>query len=226
MPDELARKSYALLAEAMEADGRVALAKFVMRTKEYLAAVRPSDGKLLMSTMVYSDEVVDTEEIPGFEELDDIEVSDAERMMATQLIESLAGAFDPQKYEDTYREKVLALIEKKSAGELTTVSAPEPAESAGVIDLLAALEASVAAAKTSRARHPTGDAAAEEEPEAEEAELVSIGVGAQESTAKKAATKKASKKPTSKRAAAKKSGAKKSGTKKAAAKKASAKKSA
>jgi DNA end-binding protein Ku len=158
VPDDLARKSYALLTEAMANDGRVALARLVMRTKEYLAAIRPSEGRLMLNTMMYSDEVVEPAEIPGLDELDDLEVTDAERAMASTLIESLAGGFNPDKYEDSFRNEVLDLIERKSKGELTTVAADIPAASDTVVDLMAALEASVAAAKKARAGHPTGDA--------------------------------------------------------------------
>ncbi|MFW2382983.1 MAG: Ku protein [Acidimicrobiales bacterium] len=185
VPDELALKSYALLTEAMANDGRVALARLVMRTKEYLAAIRPSDGRLMLNTMMYSDEVVDASEIPGLETLDEVEVSDAERTMAKTLIESLAGGFNPDKYEDTFRNEVLDLIERKSKGELTTVAEDAPAASDTVIDLMAALEASVAAAKKARAGHPTGDAS-------------------KKASAKKKPAKKAAKKATKKKAPAKK----------------------
>ncbi len=156
VPDELARKSYALLAQAMADDGRVAIASFIMRTKQYLAAVRPIDGKLMISTMVYADELVDAADIPGLEELAELEVSDAEKAMAHQLIESLASEFEPEKYRDTHRDELMAMIEAKSSGELTSVEAPAAAEAAGVIDLLAALEKSVEAAKEARKRHPAG----------------------------------------------------------------------
>ncbi len=155
VPDELARKSYALLAEAMEESGKVAMATMVMRTKQYLAAIRSVDGHLMLSTMIYADERVAADEIPGLETLDEIEVTEAERMMATQLIDSLSADFDAAKYEDGFRLQVLDLIEKKAAGELTTVEAPAAAEDAGVVDLLAALEASVQAAKKAKERHPS-----------------------------------------------------------------------
>ena len=158
VPDELARKSYALLTEAMANDGRVALARVEMRTKEYLAAIRPSGGRLMLNTMMYSDEVVEPSEIPGLEELDEVEVTEAEQNMASALIESLAGGFNPDKYEDSFRNEVLDLIERKSKGELTTVAEDAPVASDTVVDLMAALEASVAAAKKARAGHPTGDA--------------------------------------------------------------------
>ena len=150
VPDELARKSYTLLSRAMEESGRVAIATFVMRTKQYLVAIRPTDGRLMMSTMVYADELVAPEEIPGLEELDEIEVSDAEMAMAGQLIDSLVTEFEPDRYRDTYREEVLDLLEQKASGEIRTIESAPAAEEAAVVDLLAALEASVNAAKEAR----------------------------------------------------------------------------
>ena len=151
MPDELARKSYALLSKALEESERVAIANFVMRTKQYLVAIRPKDGLLMMSTMVYADELVDSDEIPGLEEIDEIEITDAEMAMAGQLIDSLTADFEPDRYHDTYREQVLDLLESKAAGEVRAVEAPAAADEAAVVDLLAALEASVSAAKDARA---------------------------------------------------------------------------
>lgn len=149
-PEELARKSYALLAEAMEDAGRVAIASFVMRTKQYLVAIRPSNGALMMSTMVYADEVVAKDDIPGLEDLDEFDATEAELAMASQLIDSLTADFEPERYEDGYRQEVLDLLEAKAAGEVTAIEAPAAAEEEGVVDLLAALEASVSAAKEAR----------------------------------------------------------------------------
>ncbi len=158
VPDELARKSYALLAAAMQESGRVAIATFVMRTKQYLAAIRPVDGRLMLSTMLYADELSEPDLLPGLEGLDDIAVTDAERAMASQLIESLASDFEPEKYEDTYRVAVMELLERKAAGDLTVAEMPPAAADDSVVDLLAALEASVAAAKEARKRHPSTEA--------------------------------------------------------------------
>ncbi len=192
VPDELARKSYALLTEAMAEDGRVALARVVMRTKEYLAAIRPTDGKLMMNTMMYSDEVVDAGEIPGLEELNDVKVTEAERLMAKTLIESLAGGFNPDKYEDNFRNEVLDLIERKSKGELTTVEDHDADTGTNVVDLMAALEASVAAAKKARSGHPTGDASSA-------TPTKPAKKAAKKAPAKKAAAKKAAKKAPAKK---------------------------
>lgn len=153
-PDKATVKPYALLSRAMEQSGKVGIARVVMRTKQYLCAVRPQDGKLLMSTMVYADEINPAEQIPELADLDEVEVSDKELVMANQLIDSLSESFDPTKYEDTYRERVLEVIERKAAGEEDIVALPEPQEEK-VVDLMAALEASVAAAKEARKRHPT-----------------------------------------------------------------------
>lgn len=163
VPDELARKSYSLLCKAMEESGRVAIASFVMRSKQYLVAIRPNDGNLMMSTMVYADELVAADDIPGLEELDEIEVTEAEMAMAGQLIDSLTGEFEPEKYADGYREQVLDLLESKAAGEVKTIEAPAAADDAAVIDLLAALEASVTAAKESR-KSGSSKAAAKKKP--------------------------------------------------------------
>lgn len=153
-PDGAGRKPYALLARAMQDSGRVAVATFVLRTKQYLCAVRPVDGRLVLSTMVYADELVDPAEIPGLDDLDALEVQERELAMATQLIESLYAPFQPERYQDTYRNALLSLIEAKAAGEEVTVQAEAPRQER-VVDLMAALEASVAAAKQARSRHPS-----------------------------------------------------------------------
>ncbi len=155
VPDEQTAKPYKLLANAMEEAGKVCICHFVMRSKQYLAAVRPKDGRLLMSTMVYADEVVDHTEIGGFDLLDDISIDPKEQAMAEQLIATLDSQFDPSKHKDTYREAVLELIDRKAAGETGDALVPAPAPSSDkVIDLMAALEASVAEAKKARGRHP------------------------------------------------------------------------
>jgi DNA end-binding protein Ku len=160
-PDTAGRKPYALLARAMEQSGRVAIATFVLRTKQYLCAVRPVDGRLVLSTMVYADELADPAEVPGLDEVRDVEVNERELTMATQLIESLYTSFEPERYRDDYREALLSLIEAKAAGEEITVE-PEAPREEKVVDLMAALEASVAAAKEARKRHPTARPAAAE----------------------------------------------------------------
>jgi DNA end-binding protein Ku len=147
VPEGRAEKPYALLVETMQRSGKVALGRFVLRTKQYLAALRARDGVLVLSTMLYADEVIDPVdlEVPT---ADDTAPSERELQMAAQLVESLSAPFDPEKFRDDYRDKVLALIEAKADGEIIT--APEPAtETAPVVDLMAALEASLARAKQS-----------------------------------------------------------------------------
>src|SRR4051794_7458856 len=192
-----ASKPYALLAEAMRESNKVGIAHFVMRTKQYLAAIRPSDGVLMLSTMVYADEVNDPAEIPELTDIDDVTLAPKELEMARQLIDSLAADFVPDKFEDTYRKAVLELIDRKAAGE-EVVAAPAAMESGQVIDLMAALEASVAAAKDARTRHPTGRDGADEAGDVE-----------QPVAAEPAAKSRATKKAPPKKAAAKKAPAKK-----------------
>ena len=112
----------------MTESGRVGVAKFVMRTKQYLAAMRPVDGYLMMSTMVYADELNAAEHIDGLEDIADIELSDAELAMAEQLIESLSADFEPAKYEDDYRNRVLELIDRKANGEEIVTSIEGPSD--------------------------------------------------------------------------------------------------
>ena len=148
-------KPYALLTTAMEESGKVAIGRFVMRNKQYVAAIRAVDGHLMLSTMAYADEVIDVSGIEELEALQGIEVSDREAKMAEALVDSLSAEFDPSKYRDEYRVQVLDLIDRKAAGE--EFEAPVAAKAAPqVVDLMAALEASVRAAKNARKRHPTG----------------------------------------------------------------------
>ncbi|GJM39452.1 MAG: non-homologous end joining protein Ku [Acidimicrobiales bacterium] len=158
VPDEQTAKPYKLLANAMEEAGKVGICHFVMRSKQYLAAVRPVDGRLVLSTMVFHDEIVDHTEIGGFDFLDDVKIDEKEQAMAEQLIATLDATFDPSRHKDTYREAVLELIDRKAAGESGEDLVPAPAPSSDkVIDLMAALEASVKEAKKARGRHPASN---------------------------------------------------------------------
>ena len=150
-------KPYVLLARAMEAAGKVAIVRFVMRSRQYTAAIRAVEDRLVMSTLAYADEIVPADSIDELAGLEDVEVADREVKMAEMLVESLSAAFDPSKYEDDYRVQVLDLIAKKAAGEEFELPAPA-AEAPKVVDLMAALEASVEAAKATRDRHPTARA--------------------------------------------------------------------
>jgi len=143
-----AEKPYRLLLDAMAQAGRVAIARVVIRNKEQLVAIRPSDDVLTMSTMNFADEVVSPDSIDEIASEEDGKAKATKREldMAEQLIDSLTSDFDPGKYHDTYRERVLDLVERKAAGEEIAV-APEAPEPAPVPDLMAALEASLQDAK-------------------------------------------------------------------------------
>jgi DNA end-binding protein Ku len=151
VPDRGAAKPYALLLEAMKRAHKVGVARFVLRTKQYLAAVRPMDHALAISTMLYGDEVVSEDDLEG---LPDAHSKPGERelKMAEQLIGSLAADFDVEKYKDDYREQVLALLERKAEGE--EIVAQEPAEEprGKVVNLMDALQKSLAAAKSGELR--------------------------------------------------------------------------
>jgi DNA end-binding protein Ku len=141
-------KPYRLLLEAMRDTNRVAIAKVVIRQKESLVAIRPlADHDILeMATMLFADEVVDPARLDDIPAAEDVKTNKREIDIAKQLIESLAGEFEPTKYKDTYREAVLAMIEKKAAGEEIVV-VPEDEETAPVPDLMSALKASLDAVR-------------------------------------------------------------------------------
>jgi DNA end-binding protein Ku len=152
LPDTGAAKAYKLLLEALRETNKVAIARVVLRTKEYLVAIRPAGDVLTMETMLFADELIGAE---GLDELPDADVKATERelSMARQLIEAQATEFDPTKYRDEYRERVLELIERKAAGEEIAVQ-PMAEESQEVPDLMAALEQSLAAAQGGRRKAP------------------------------------------------------------------------
>src|SRR5207248_2700679 len=161
-PDgKAAAKPYNLPLEAMEKQEKVAIGKVVLRTKQYLAAIRPLDGALALSTMLFGDEVVPASEVKNGSSGKDASVSKREVDMAAQIIESLTSEWDPSRYRDTYREDVLKLLKKKAEGKEIVVEEPEE-EQGQVLDLMAALEASLEEAtkggakkSTSRARKST-----------------------------------------------------------------------
>ena len=117
VPDKGAAKAYGLLLRAMRESGKVAIARVVLRSKEQLVAIRPAPGDvLMMETMIFADEVVPPDEIDDLPVDEDLKASERELKMAQQLIDSLSSDFEPDKYRDEYREKVLELIERKAAG--------------------------------------------------------------------------------------------------------------
>ena len=145
-PAEGAEKAYSLLARAMEGSGKVAIARFVFRNKEHLAALRPTDGVLTLTTMRFADEVVQPSELEDVLPADAPKVSKREVEMAEKLIESLTRRFDPSAYRDEYREELMALIERKAEGkEIVQAPSAEERKATGAPDLMAALEESIAA---------------------------------------------------------------------------------
>ena len=146
VPDKNAAKAYSLLLEAMKRTGKVGVARFVLRTRQYLCAVRPVGHALALSTMLYGDEVVAQKEIDGLPAAQ-AKPGDRELKMAEQLIESLTGKFDIGHYKDDYREKVLALLKQKAAGGEIKGEAEEVEPRGKVVSLMDALQKSLAAAK-------------------------------------------------------------------------------
>jgi DNA end-binding protein Ku len=148
-PDKGAERAYALLVQAMKEARKVAIARFVLRNKEHLAAIRPMDDALTLTTMRFHDEVSSPQDLDGevFEEAKPKKPEKRELEMAKQLIESLTSNFEPDKYRDEYREELLDLLERKAEGK-EVVSAPsEEPKPTKAPDLMAALEESLAAVK-------------------------------------------------------------------------------
>ncbi len=146
-PAEGAEKAYSLLAKAMEASGKVAIARFVFRNKEHLAALRANDGVLTLTTMRFADEVVAARDLEDVVPEKAPKVAKKEQDMAEQLIESLSTEFDPSAYRDEYREQLMALIERKAEGKEIVASEAEEPQATKAPDLMAALEQSIAAVK-------------------------------------------------------------------------------
>jgi DNA end-binding protein Ku len=198
-------KPYRLLLEAMEESEKVAIARVVIRSKEALVAIRPMGGEVLeMATMLFADEVADPERLDELPDPKEVKTTKREVEVAMQLIDSLAGRFEPEKYRDTYREEVLALIERKAEGKEIAVQpeaeeVPEPAP-----DLMSALKASLAAVREHGEREDGASAKARK--------------ATKKAPAKKAAAKASATKASGRKAPAKKAPAKKSGGKRAAAK--------
>lgn len=197
VPDGKGDRAYRLLLEAMEDSGRVGIAKVVMRTKQHLVAVRPVEGALVMTILNYADEVMERDELEGIPSAR-MKIDDRELKIAQQLIDSLATEWDPTRYADEHRDKVLDLVEQKAKGK-EIVSQPSEEKRAPVVDLMAALEASLAATKKGGSAKATVDVRTDDERDADEAK------SARGKAAKKAAKKptKATKKATKKRSAKK-----------------------
>jgi DNA end-binding protein Ku len=145
-PADGAEKAYSLLAKAMAASGKVAIARFVLRNKEHLAAIRSNGEVLTLTTMRFADEVVPAKELEILPEKS-VKPAKREQEMAEQLIDSLSTDFDPSAYHDEYREQLLKLIEQKAEGKEIVASETETPKATKAPDLMAALEESIAAAQ-------------------------------------------------------------------------------
>ncbi|MBV9194914.1 MAG: Ku protein [Solirubrobacterales bacterium] len=162
-------KAYRLLLDAMRESGKVGIGKVVIRSKQQLCALRPTGEVLTLTTMLFGDEVLPPDRLDELDTVTEAEATQRELNMAQQLIESLSAEFEPEKFKDEYRERVLELIERKAAGEEIAVQ-PAAEEPAAAPDLMAALEASLAAVrgedeapkdapKRKRPREPAADGA-------------------------------------------------------------------
>lgn len=146
VPEPGAAKSYSLLVAAMKQTGKVGVAKVVMRQKEYLAALRPIGQALGLATMYFQDEIISQDQ---FKDLlpEEQQPDKKELAMALELIDKMTRPFDPGKYKDRYQERLLEYLEEKAEGETVETRPSAKTEGAKVIDLMAALEASLKAAK-------------------------------------------------------------------------------
>lgn len=157
-PQERAERPYALLMRAMERSGRAAIGKFVLSTKEHLVLLRAMDGALAIETLYYPEDLRMGEQREIAERVDGVEVKDEELAMADQLIDALTTDFDASKYRNETRRSLLEFLEAKADGQ-TPVIADDVAEPAPVVDLMAALKASLAAGGASPAAADTDDGA-------------------------------------------------------------------
>jgi DNA end-binding protein Ku len=146
-PDKSSERAYSLLARAMEESGKAAIARFVLRNKEHLSAIRSNGKFLTMATMRFADEIVPPERLDDVLPQDGEKPAARELEMAEKLIESLSGEWDPEAYKDEYREQLLSLIERKARGEAIVAAPTEEPKPTKAPDLMAALEESLAAVK-------------------------------------------------------------------------------
>ena len=173
-PQENAEKPYALLVDALKETGKAAIGKIVLSSKEHLVLLRPSGNALVIELLFYPEDVRSKDEIE--EQMDGVKTTKAELDMASQLVESLSGPFEPEQYENEHKRDLMALIERKMAGEEITIAPEAPAPQA-VPDLMSALKASLAQAQEDGGEKPKKKA---------RAKAASNGSGAK----KKAAPKK------------------------------------
>jgi DNA end-binding protein Ku len=145
-PEKSAAKPYALLKKTLEKTGRVAIAKFALRDRERLVSIGGYDGALVLNTLHWPDEIRSTEDL----DIDNPTVSPAELKMAENLVGMMATKFEPEEYKDEYKQAVLELVQAK-VEKRQVIEAPEPEAETTVVDLMAALKASVEKAKKAEA---------------------------------------------------------------------------
>jgi DNA end-binding protein Ku len=197
-PEKTGAKPYALLRDALKDADRVAVVTVSLRTRMTTAVLRVRDDVIVMQTMMWPDEIRQ----PDFAGLEEVEKPKPQELqMAKLLIETLAGDYDPDEFEDDYAGAVLSLVQAKLEGGEVKKLPEAPAASGEVVDLLAALQKSVAAAKTSRGEEVDEPAPAAEKPKTKAArKSTSKKPAAKKTTAKKTADKKTAAKKTAKKA--------------------------
>ena len=194
-PEQPAVKPYVLLRDALDSSGMVGLVKVALRNREQLATLRVRDGVIVLETMIWPDEVREA----SFAFLDDdVQVRPQEQAMAESLVASMAGDFEPEQYHDDYREALQKVIDAKIEGREVVETAPAAPDTGQVVDLMAALRASVEAAKRSR-----GEAAPAKKAPAKKAPAKKAP--AKKVVAKKAPARKAPAKKVAEKAARRKS---------------------
>ena len=205
-PGQGGSKPYRLLLEAMRETGKVAIARVVIRSKEQLVAVRPMGDVLGMATMLFADEVLSPERLDEIADAAEVKTTKRELDIAKQLVDSLAADFKPDAFQDTYREEVLALIERKAQGKAIAVQPTSEEAATQAPDLMSALKASLDAV---RAREGTASSGVSAKPRK---------AAKKPATKKAAVAKAAAKKPTGKQPAGKQTASKQPTAKKPAAK--------
>lgn len=152
-PDEAGKMPYVLLREAMQRTNKVGVAKLVMRDKEHLAIIRPVEGALVLNTMHYPDEIRKAEGvgIPG----EEVQVGDRELDMAELLVKSMTGEWQPDKYQDEYRQEMMQMIEAKLEG-VEYQAEPQAQHPTNVVDIMSTLKASIEEAEKGREKTATG----------------------------------------------------------------------
>ena len=163
-PEKVGVKPYYLLKHALEEEGKVAVGKIALRDREHMATLRPYGPGMVVNSLHWPDEIRSFEDLSLPE--DEVKIDKREMAMAKMLIQNLTEEFDPERYHDEYREAVLAVARAKAEGhEIAVVEAPQPK----VMDLMAALKASVEASKTGKKAGPRAEAEEDEDDDSEAA---------------------------------------------------------